>query len=123
TEKHYEPEANVRLSNEKGLTRFSKPVLLAQIRSKTRKSARAIGRLHYRTEDGVLEAYLVLRAQLDAKKNMWVQIRMLGRPNGRLGWVPRGALGPLHLVTTFLRIDRGRLRATLFKRGKKIWSS
>jgi lipoprotein-anchoring transpeptidase ErfK/SrfK len=45
------------------------------------------------------------------------------RPNGVTGWVPRAALGPLQVVTTRLVIDRRRLRATLTRAGRAIWSS
>ena len=46
------------------------------------------------------------------------------RPNGRTGWVDAAALGPPHLITTRLTVDRRHLRATLYRGGhKKIWSS
>ncbi|HEY5342176.1 MAG TPA: L,D-transpeptidase, partial [Solirubrobacteraceae bacterium] len=46
-----------------------------------------------------------------------------GRPNGITGWVPANALGELHVVRDYLRIDRGALRATLFRKGRAIWSA
>jgi lipoprotein-anchoring transpeptidase ErfK/SrfK len=45
------------------------------------------------------------------------------RPNGRTGWVRRESLGDFHRVRTHLRINRRTLRATLYKRGRRIWSS
>jgi lipoprotein-anchoring transpeptidase ErfK/SrfK len=35
--------------------------------------------------------------------------------------VPRDALGPLHTVRTFLRVDKHRLRATLYRNGRRVW--
>jgi lipoprotein-anchoring transpeptidase ErfK/SrfK len=52
-----------------------------------------------------------------------VQIRVPMRPNGTLGWVRREQLGPLHSVRTQLRVNRGMLRATLYRRGRAIWTS
>jgi lipoprotein-anchoring transpeptidase ErfK/SrfK len=43
------------------------------------------------------------------------------RPNGHTGWVPRASLGRLHTVRTFLRVDKHRLRATLYRGGRPIW--
>jgi hypothetical protein len=82
-----------------------------------------MGRLHLETEDGVHEIYLVLRSKVDARGQTWLEIRLPRRPNGQKGWVKRDMLGPLKTLTTFLKVDRSRLRATLFKRGQKIWSS
>jgi lipoprotein-anchoring transpeptidase ErfK/SrfK len=45
------------------------------------------------------------------------------RPNGTVGWVPRSALDKFHAVRTFLDIDRKRLRATLYRNGKKVFSA
>ena len=65
----------------------------------------------------------MLRSKLDNLDRVWLQIRVPGRPNGRTGWVPRGAMGQLHPIETYLRINRTTLHATLFKRGKQIWRS
>ena len=53
----------------------------------------------------------------------WVKIRVPKRPNGKTGWVPRDALGPFNVVRTQLVVNRKTLRATLFMRGRKIWSA
>ena len=111
------------LSNEFSVSRAAHPVEIARIYSKPSKSSRPKGRLHLETEDGVLEIYLVLRAKVDARGRTWLQIRIPRRPNGQKGWVRREMLGRLKTLRTSLRIDRGRLRATLFRKGRKIWSS
>ena len=51
------------------------------------------------------------------------QIRVPGRPNGRTGWVREEQLSNLKTIRTHLTIDRGKLKATLRKNGKRIWTS
>ncbi|MEA2124878.1 MAG: hypothetical protein QOI80_1660, partial [Solirubrobacteraceae bacterium] len=112
---------NERLSNERTLTRVARPYYRATIRRRPRADAKAVGRLHYHTEDGPLEVYLALRSAVTRHHLTWIRVRIPGRPNGRTGWVPRAALGPFVVRFTSLRIDRTRLRATLRRRGKRIW--
>jgi lipoprotein-anchoring transpeptidase ErfK/SrfK len=45
------------------------------------------------------------------------------RPNGRTGWMRRDALGMFHIVHTALGINREAMRATLYRDGKRIWTS
>ena len=114
------PLGNEQLSNERTLTRWATPFNLAPIRRSPGGSA--VGRLRFHTEDGPLEVYLVLRSRV-VKNVTWLQIRIPGRPNGRKGWVREADMGQLNVVRTFLKIDRRRLRATLYKNNRKIWSS
>ncbi len=83
--------------------------------------SRGIARLHYDTEDHFREVYLVLARYRDAEGQVWIKVRLPMRPNGRSGWVRRGALGRLHVLSTYLEVDRRRLRARLFRRGRLIW--
>lgn len=53
----------------------------------------------------------------------WVRIRLPILPNNSTGWVPRLALGGYHFVTTHLVIDRHRLRATLIKDGRPVFTA
>jgi hypothetical protein len=109
------------LSDERTHTRWANADTRARARAKPRRSARSVARLRYETEDGWPEVYLVLERYTDAKGRRWLKVRLPMRPNGRTGWVPRSSLGRLHTVHTFLRVDKHRLRATLFKRGKPVW--
>jgi hypothetical protein len=118
------PSRARRLSDEWRLTRYAHAVVRrAPVRSAPRASARRVGRLRYRTEDGPLETYLALELRSDPGGREWVRVRLPGRPNGRVGWVPRSDLGPLVSVHTHLRIERSALRATLYERGRRVWSS
>jgi lipoprotein-anchoring transpeptidase ErfK/SrfK len=118
------PKAHfTQLSNRTTFTRWAYTNLTSKVKSKPGGTGRTIGKLHFNTEDGPPEIYLALRLYTDAKGNEWVQTQLPGRPNGRVGWVPREALGEFHLIHTQLVIDRRSLRITLFKSGKKIFQA
>jgi hypothetical protein len=115
--------ADVRLSDEGILSRYAYARVGAPIRARASTLGRRIGRLRFQTEDGFSEPYLLLRTARDAGGRLWVQLRVPGRPNGRTGWVVRGALAPMHVTHTHLRINRHTLRATLYRDGTSIWHS
>jgi hypothetical protein len=112
-----------RLSDERTITRYANAVARAPVRGRPSVHASQVARLRYRTEDGPLETYLALESRVDDAGRTWLRIRIPMRPSGRTGWVDRDDLGPLFTVTTMLRVDRRALRATLYKRGRRIWSS
>ena len=115
---------NERLSNERTITRWAHTNLRGGIRSKPSWKSKAVGALRWNTEDGLPEVYLALASHVDpAGGQVWIKIRIPGRPNGRTGWVRQEQLSNLELVETQLTIDRRKLRATLRKRGKVIWRS
>jgi len=115
--------ATVRLSDERDTTRWATPSRLADIHRHPAGRAPAVGRLRFFTEDGFPEVYLLLRRTVDASGRAWVQIRIPKRPNGRVGWVPRDALGPFNVVHTRLVVDERDLRVTLFRSGRRIFSA
>lgn len=112
-----------RLSDERLLTRYAGAVAQTAVRARPSAQAPKVGRLRFLTEDGPFEVYPVLESHVDSRAVTWVRIRLPMRPNGRTGWVPRYDLGPLRSVTTMLRVNRTTLRATLYRSGRKIWSS
>jgi hypothetical protein len=125
-----EPLSNLRkrgdtvvLSDEQRTTRWAHAQAKARIHTAPRTSSASIGRLRYLTEDGVAEVYLVLDGVVDNAGRRWLHIRVPKRPNGRTGWVLESSLGRLHTVRTQLVIDRRALRASLYRRGKRIWSA
>ena len=108
------------LSNERTRTSWAHSRYPAEVLAAPQAGARRVARLRRRTEDGFKEVYVVLR---DARGGRWLKVRIPGRPNGRKGWVRRGGLGKLRVVSTRLVIDRRRLRITLFRSGKRFWST
>ena len=114
---------SIRLSNEWTFTRWAHPVRRAPIRRLPTARSRRIARVHYLTEDGFPEVYPVLRSWRDSKWHTWLEVRVPMRPNGRRGWVRRSALGPYYRVRTLLVVARRKLRATLYRRGRPIWTA
>jgi hypothetical protein len=112
-----------RLSDERSLSRWAHPVQLVQARLRPDTRSRSVARLRWLTEEGRREVYLALRSQSDAAGREWVQVRIPRRPNGQTGWVPRTALGTLHVVRKALEIDRARLRMRLRRDGRVVWSA
>ena len=114
----------IKLSDEKLVTRWGHAQATAKIFGSPQTSSRAVGRLRFFTEDRLPEVYLVLAARRDSAGRNWLQIRVPRRPNGTVGWVLDEMLSSsLYIVRTVLVIDRRNLRATLFRAGKQIWTS
>lgn len=118
-----EPSAAAPLSNEETLTYWAHAAKVMPVRALPSHQAAEVARLRFDTEDGLPEVYLLLRRQVATDGRTWVEVRIPMRPNGRTGWVPREALAQFRQVTTQLRINRRRLRATLYRGGKPIWSA
>jgi hypothetical protein len=116
------PTTTVVLSNERTATTWAHPVEETSIREHPLAHSRTIARTRLETEDGFPEVYLLLSSITDADGREWVRMRIPGRPNGRIGWVARSALGEFHVTHWLLEISlsghwlrayiKGRLRLT-----------
>ena len=95
----------------------------AVARAKPRGGAKRRARLRLTTEDGTDELVAVLARTRDARGRSWLQVRLPVRPNNTTGWVPESALGPLHRVRTWLRIDTQRFRITLLRAGHVVFKA
>jgi lipoprotein-anchoring transpeptidase ErfK/SrfK len=113
----------VKLSNEQTVTYWAHPGSTSLIRYNPSRKSKAFSRLRLMTEDGFPEVYIALASQTDQYGTEWVEIRVPMRPNGKVGWVPRDALGGFHTVHTQLVVDRHKLRATLYYNGRRVWRS
>lgn len=110
------------LSNLKTLSRWGYPQYAAAAREFPSAHARVVGHLHFLTPDGQAEVYLALRSYtLDGES--WIEVPLPGRPNGRKGWVPAVALGELHVVHEYIRVDRETLKLVLYRDGRPIFSA
>ena len=116
-----QPRGSERLSDGRTFSHWAHSQREAPIRSWPSQSYRRVARTHALTEDGFPEVYPVLRRFTAPSGNRWLRVRVPMRPNGRTGWVRARALGPLYRSTTRLVVDRQRLRATLYKSGRRIW--
>ena len=118
-----QPAAVTSLSNETTLSRWAYPVRVTPIYASASTSSRRVAKLRLLTEDRLPELYMLLQQTTDASGQEWVQIRVPKRPNGAIGWVARSSLGDFHVVRKQLVISRSRLRATLYDRGKAVFSA
>jgi lipoprotein-anchoring transpeptidase ErfK/SrfK len=116
------PLGDEQLSDETTVTRVGFPTRKYKIRSGPATSYHTVGRLRYYTEDQAPENYLVLRSKLGPNGGAWLNIRVPRRPNGSKGWVPARALR-MRTLTTAFEIDKGALKARLFRDGHEIWTS
>jgi lipoprotein-anchoring transpeptidase ErfK/SrfK len=92
-------------------------------RSGPSRRARALERIYYRTPELYRNAVQVLDAIKYKKGTSWVRIRLAVLPNGSTGWVPRGSLTGFSKTHKRLVISHSRLRATLYNRGRPIFST
>jgi lipoprotein-anchoring transpeptidase ErfK/SrfK len=115
------PGATAVLSNERTLTLSARVLYAGIIRAKPDRTSHALGRLRQSTEDGYPEVYLVLRAHTDATGREWTQIRIPGRPNGRVGWVARDSLGTFQATRWRIVVNRPHLKMTVYWNGKRRW--
>ncbi len=115
------PLVVARLSNLRNLSRWAYPTAESVIRASPSPHAPAVGRLRFLSPDEQAELYVVLASAHRRGGPTWIQIEVPARPNGRLGWVPREALGSLHIVKSYLLVDQNTLTATLFREGKAIF--
>ena len=113
------------LSNGRTLSRWAYPQAGAIVRKTPSRAAHAVGRLHFLTEDGQAEVYMVLKkARVPRTGVTWIQVTLPKRPNHVTGWVAASALGTLHVVRGRLVVRRSKLRATLYNgAGHAIWSA
>jgi hypothetical protein len=115
--------ATVALSNERTLTTWANPVEVVPIRASPAPSSRTIARTRLETEDGFPEVYVLLAQTTDAQGRVWELIRIPGRPNGRIGWVPQSALGEFHLSRWLIEIRLGARRLTAYYNGRLRFSA
>jgi hypothetical protein len=85
-----------------------------------RADARVVARLSTRTPEGTANVVAVLDHRESRAGAVWVRVRLAVLPSGLTGWVPRRALGGLSSVDTELRVDLGRLSATLYRAGRRV---
>jgi hypothetical protein len=111
------------LSNETTFTRWAYVTQIAWIHRAPLASSPRVGRLTWSTPDRFPSIYLLLRTHWDASGREWVKLRIPGRPNGRTGWVERGALGPFHVTHLLVVVSTEQARMYFYSRGHEIWSA
>ena len=112
---------DVLLSNERTFTRWSNVASVQSVFAQPRSTSSKVARLHLDTEDGFPEVYLLLHSHWDAQGQEWIELRIPGRPNGRVGWVLRSSLGSMHTTHRLVVVDRERLRLSVYSFGQLLW--
>ena len=97
-------------------------------RASTRGRARAarakkLIRIPQYTPEGTLNVVQTLSGVVNQNGEYWVRIRLPMLPNGRTGWVPRRTIGPYNEIWTHLVIDRKLFTATLYRKGRAIFTT
>jgi hypothetical protein len=85
------------------------------------EAARIVTPLRRVTPEDVPHVLYLLAGRIDRDGRYWLRVRLPILPNGSSGWIPRDAVETFRAVDTHLVIDRGRFRATLFRRGRPIF--
>ncbi len=110
-----------RLSDERRTTYWAFSEEREPLRSRPHSDAKVVAKLRLATELGAPEVYVALKRSTDADGEQWLQVRVPGRPNGRVAWVRESALDDLSVTDDRLEISLGHRRATLFEDGKRVW--
>jgi len=117
------PHDEFPLGGVNGMSRYAQ--VYEGVFARTRPSARAskLIRIKQYTPEGTLNVVQTLSGVVNENGEYWVRIRVPMLPNGRTGWVPRRTLGPYNEIWTHLVIDRKLFTATLYKKGRAIFTT
>jgi lipoprotein-anchoring transpeptidase ErfK/SrfK len=116
------PKRDRVLSNETTTTTWTIADQAAVIHASPDSHAASLGRLIYQTPDGFLQSYILLRERF-TKTGTWIELRIPGRPNGRIGWVPRKVLDQFEQVHTEIVVNRETRELTLYRWGHAVFSA
>jgi L,D-transpeptidase catalytic domain len=112
-----------RLADEPHLSTWAPLRRAAVARARPSPRAAVLARLAVRTPEGTPHPLPVLGRRSDARGRVWVRVGLPVLPNGTEGWVPRRALAAYELERHRLVVDLERLRATLLRRGRPVFSA
>ncbi len=114
------PERFVLSSEQQHLYRYAFVLRKGVARSGPRKTAAVVASLGRWTPEGTTNLVLTLDGRR-TKRGVWIRVRLATLPAGRTGWVPRKMLSDWKELRTKLVVDRRRLTATLYRRGKVVF--
>jgi len=92
-------------------------------RSGPSRGGRGVSTITYRTPELYRNAIQLLDSVSYANGSTWIRIRLSKLPNGSTGWVKRGTLDTINTVHTRMTISHARMQATLYKRGRVIFTA
>src|SRR5918999_2950099 len=97
--------------------RYAFVIRATAVRAAPRRTAAAVARLSRWTPEGTTNLVLTLEGRRTSR-GVWIKVRLPILPANRTGWVQRKALSDWKELRTRVVVDRRRLTATLYKRGK-----
>jgi hypothetical protein len=111
---------DVVLSNETTSTTWSVADYLVTIRARPQNNSSRVSSLQFSTPDGFLQSYILLREHW-TNGTAWVELRVPGRPNGRVGWVPRNALDVFNHTNMQVVVNRAARELTVYRAGRVVY--
>src|SRR5262245_4797564 len=117
------PHDEFPLGGPNGLSRYAGVYADVAARSRPSSRAKALIRLHPYTPEGTPNLVQTLGGITNQNDEYWVRVRLPMLPNGRTGWVPYSILGPYKRIWTHLVIDRKLFTATLYRRGRAVFTT
>jgi L,D-transpeptidase-like protein len=113
----------LQLTSGRYLSRWAVVRTATVVHARPTTSSTAIATLDTLTADDTPNGLIVVRTKVAANGALWVEVRLPILPNGTTGWVRRQALGGYQTVDTHLVVDRERLRASLYRAGRLVFSA
>jgi lipoprotein-anchoring transpeptidase ErfK/SrfK len=107
-------------STKRELYRYAFVIRKTVVRSAPRRTSAAIATLSRWTPEGTTNLVLTIDGRR-TKRGVWIRVRLPVLPANRTGWVQRKALSDWKELRTRLVVDRRRLTATLYRRGKVVF--
>jgi L,D-transpeptidase-like protein len=117
------PHDEFRLDGVNGLSRYAGVYATVPARARPSSRAKALLRLHAYTPEGTGNVVQTLGGVINQNGEYWVRVRLPILPNGRTGWVPFSVLGAYKRDWTHLVIDRKLFTATLYRKGRAIFTT
>jgi hypothetical protein len=106
-----------------GMSRYAEVYSDVSARARPTNRAKALIRLRQYTPEGTANVVPALSGVVNENGEYWVRVRLPMLPNGRTGWVPRQTLGPYNEIWTHLVVDRKLFTATLYRKGRAIFTT
>jgi lipoprotein-anchoring transpeptidase ErfK/SrfK len=117
------PHDEFPLGGPNGLSRYAGVYADVAARARPSSRAKALIRLHPYTPEGTPNLVQALGGITNQNDEYWVRVRLPMLPNGRTGWVPYSILGPYKRIWTHLVIDRKLFTATLYRKGRAVFTT
>ena len=114
------PERFILSSEKQHLYRYAFVFATASRGARRGEPPRLSGTLARWTPEGTTNLVLTLDGRR-TRRGVWIRVRLPILPTNRTGWVPRRMLSDWKEVRARLVVDRRRLTATLYRRGKVVF--